>query len=124
MTANGVFYVFAFVSDFARSKEFYGKTLGWTLGTDETDVAGFAFGDGYLVIHADNRPAAARRYAGGMHVAVKVEDAKAEHARLKQQGVAVTDVLDHPWGERGFSFTDPDGYTWAYGQAIAGHSES
>jgi catechol 2,3-dioxygenase-like lactoylglutathione lyase family enzyme len=97
MTANGVFYVFAFVSDFTRSKEFYGKTLGWELGTDEKDVAGFAFGDGYLVIHADDRPGGAHRYPGGMHVTVKVEDAQAEHARLKQEGVTVSDLLDHPF---------------------------
>ena len=122
MAAKGVFYVFAYVSDFTRSKEFYGKTLGWKLGTDEKDVAGFAFGDGYLVIHADDRPDGARRYPGGMHLAVKVEDAKAEHVRLEQQGIAVSDLLDHPWGERSFSFTDPDGYTWYFGQAMGGHS--
>lgn len=32
-------------------------------------MAGFSFGSGYLVVHADDRPADARRYAGGMHVA-------------------------------------------------------
>jgi catechol 2,3-dioxygenase-like lactoylglutathione lyase family enzyme len=29
MTATGIFYVFAFVSDLPRSKRFYGETLGW-----------------------------------------------------------------------------------------------
>ena len=38
MAAKGVFYVFAFVSDLARSKRFYGETLGWKLSTDEADV--------------------------------------------------------------------------------------
>jgi len=116
MTAKGIFYVFAFVSDLARSKAFYGGTLGWSLGTDEADVAGFGFGGGYLVLRTDDRPADARRYAGGMHVEVQVDDVDAERARLGKLGVAVSDLHDQPWGERNFSFQDPDGYTWWYGQ--------
>jgi catechol 2,3-dioxygenase-like lactoylglutathione lyase family enzyme len=118
MAAQGVFYVFVYVSDLARSKRFYGETLGWKLGTDERDVAGFAFGSGYLVMHADDRPADARRYAAGMHVAVQVDDANAEHARLQKLGVRVSTLQDQPWGERNFSFEDPDGYTWWYGQPM------
>jgi catechol 2,3-dioxygenase-like lactoylglutathione lyase family enzyme len=117
MTATGIFYVFALVSDLARSKRFYGETLGWKLGTDEDGVAGFSFGNGYLVIHSDDRPGEARRYAGGMHVAVRIDDADAEHARLRKLGVEVSALREQPWGERNFYFDDPDGYTWAYGQA-------
>jgi len=116
MAASGIFYVFASVSDLARSKAFYANTLGWTLGTDEADVAGFAFGKGYLVLRSDDRPPASRRYAGGMHVEVKVDDVDAEHARLSRLAVAVSELIDQPWGERHFSFADPDGYAWAYGQ--------
>jgi catechol 2,3-dioxygenase-like lactoylglutathione lyase family enzyme len=121
MTAKGIFYVFAYVSDLQRSKKFYGETLGWKLGTDEEGVAGFAFGDGYLVLHSDDRSTESRRYRGGMHVEVKVEDVNTEHARLKQRGVAVGELRDVPWGERNFFFDDPDGYTWSYGQAMQGH---
>ena len=117
MTATGIFYVFAYVSDLARSKRFYGETLGWKLGTDEAEVAGFAFGSGYLVIHTDDRPSEARRYAGGMQVEVRVDDLDAEHTRLRRLGVAVSDPRDQPWGERNFFFDDPDGYRWSYGQA-------
>ena len=116
MAANGVFYVFALVSDLERSKKFYRETLGWKLGTDEADVAGFAFGGGYLVLHTDDRPRDARRYPGGLHVAVKVDDVGAEHARLAKLGVAVSELRDQPWGERNFYFDDPDGYVWAYGE--------
>lgn len=116
MSTDGIFYVFAFVSDLARSKRFYGETLGWRLGTDEADVAGFAFGGGYLVVHRDDRPAAARSYAGGMHVAVKVDDVAAAHAGLRARGVAVSELHDQPWGQRDFFFDDPDGYRWWYGQ--------
>jgi catechol 2,3-dioxygenase-like lactoylglutathione lyase family enzyme len=116
MTAKGIFYVFASVSDLARSKKFYGETLGWTLGTDEADVAGFSVGSGYLVIHADDRQGEARRYAGGRHVAIQLDDVDAEHARLRELGVTVSELRDQPWGERNFSFDDPDGYVWWYGQ--------
>ena len=116
MAATGIFYVFAFESDLARSKRFYGEILGWKLGTDEADVAGFSFGTGYLVIHTDDRHEEARPYAGGMQVEVRVEDVDAEHERLRKLGVAVNDLDDQPWGERNFFFVDPDGYRWSYGQ--------
>jgi catechol 2,3-dioxygenase-like lactoylglutathione lyase family enzyme len=115
MAIKGVFYVFAPVSDLARSKRFYGGTLGWKLGTDEKDVAGFAFGNGYLVIHSENG-AARSAGAGGLHVEVQVDDVDTEHTRLRQLGVAVGDLCDQPWGERNFSFHDPDGHVWYYGQ--------
>lgn len=55
MNEMGIFYIFIYVSDLERSKRFYGETLGWKIGTHEKDVAGFAFGNGYLVIHSDTR---------------------------------------------------------------------
>jgi catechol 2,3-dioxygenase-like lactoylglutathione lyase family enzyme len=122
MAIKGVFYVFAPVTDLARSKRFYGETLGWKLGTDEKDVAGFAFGSGYLVIHAANGSVSVPETAEGFHVAVQVDDANAEHKRLQQLGVAVSDLRDQPWGQRDFSFRDPDGYLWYYGQATRGTS--
>ena len=123
MTVKGIFYVFAFASDLVRSKAFYGETLGWTLGTDEHGVAGFSFGAGYLILHEDSRPAGSRSYPGGMHVEVQVADATAEHARLKALGVDVSPLQDQPWGERNFSFHDPDGYPWSYGQQAVVHPQ-
>lgn len=117
MGARGIFYIFAFASDMERSKRFYKDALGWELGTDEHGVAGFSFGTGYLVLHEDNRPAESRKFAGGLHVEVQVDDAAAERTRLKGLGVAVSELRDEPWGERSFSFADPDGYTWSYGEA-------
>jgi catechol 2,3-dioxygenase-like lactoylglutathione lyase family enzyme len=116
MAAKGIFYVFAHVADLTRSKKFYGESLGWQLGTDEEGVAGYAFGAGYLVLRADDRPAEARRYAGGMSVEVQVDDVDADHARLRSRGVHVSALCDQPWGERNFHFADPDGYAWSYGQ--------
>jgi len=116
MSAQGVFYIEAFVSDLERSKKFYGETLGWKLNTDLPGVAGFFFGTGYLVILSDGRPPASRQYAGGMHVEVRVENVIAEHKRLQQLGIDVGELSDKPWGESKFSFKDPDGYLWSYGQ--------
>ena len=118
MKAKGIFYVFIYVSDLERSKAFYRDTLGWKLGTEEGNVAGLAFGAGYVVMHQDNRNPDARRYAGGMNVSVNVESADAEHARLSASGAKVTALSDWPWGERNFSITDPDGYSWIISQAI------
>jgi catechol 2,3-dioxygenase-like lactoylglutathione lyase family enzyme len=117
MKAKGIFYVSAFVSDLERSKAFYRDTLGWKLGTNEAQVAGFHFGEAYLVLLADERKPDARRYGGGMHVEVMVDDAQAEHARLEKLGVKVSPLKDQFWGERNFSFSDPDGYLWSIGQS-------
>jgi catechol 2,3-dioxygenase-like lactoylglutathione lyase family enzyme len=115
MAIQGVFYVFALVSNLERSKKYYGETLGWKLGTDEKEVAGFAFGNGYLVLHGD--ASQAKNSIDRMHVAVLVDDIDAEHARLKKLGVAVGELRNQPWGQRDFEFRDPDNYLWVYGQA-------
>jgi uncharacterized glyoxalase superfamily protein PhnB len=120
MTVQGLFYALIYVSDLGRSKKFYGDTLGWKLGTDEKDVAGFSFGDAYLVIHSDTRKEGNGQYGGGMWLAVKVDDVEAAHAELQAKGVKVGEILDQPWGERQFYFDDPDGYHWSFGQATRG----
>jgi predicted enzyme related to lactoylglutathione lyase len=114
--AKGIFYVFALVSDMDRSKAFYRDQIGWQLATDEKRVAGFSFGSGYLVLHVDERSGSRRQYAGGLQVDVQVEDATAEHARLSKLGVSVGPLINQPWGERNFTFTDPDGYVWFVGE--------
>jgi catechol 2,3-dioxygenase-like lactoylglutathione lyase family enzyme len=119
MALEGIFYVRAHVSDLARTKRFYGEALGWSLNTDEPGVAGYWFGTGYLVATQDTRAANERTYGGGLNVAVRVDDIEAQHAALSQRGVAVTPIVSRPWGERNFTFTDPDGYLWEYGQPSA-----
>ena len=115
MAIQGIFYVTAQVADLARAKAFYGDRLGWRLETDEPGVAGFWFGSGYLVAVQ----ASSARGAGGLNVAVRVDDVDAEHAALSQRGVGVSAIESRPWGQRDFSFTDPDGYQWQYAQ-VAG----
>ncbi len=114
MPIQGIFYVSVVAADLERSKRFYGETLGWKPGTDQPGVAGFHLGEGYLVVRqaAEGEPAA----AGGTLVAVRVDGVDAEHARLQAAGVPVSEVRDQPWGERSFTFTDPDGAAWSYAQ--------
>ncbi len=115
MAIQGVFYIRISVADLARSKRFYGETLGWKLQTDEPYVIGFWFGTGYLVA-ALEPDAAAKPHNTGMGVTVRVDDIEAQHSALKAKGVAVTPIESRPWGQRDFSFTDPDGYGWQYAQ--------
>ena len=35
MAIEGIFYIYAQVTDLQRAKQFYGETLGWKLHTDE-----------------------------------------------------------------------------------------
>ncbi len=99
-----------------RTKRFYADTPGWKLNTDEPEVAGFWFGSGYLVAHL-NPAAASIPCPDRMNVAVKVNDLEAEHARLSRIGVQVGKLEVKPWGERSFTFTDPDDYSWVHAQA-------
>jgi catechol 2,3-dioxygenase-like lactoylglutathione lyase family enzyme len=116
MAIEGIFYVHAKVADLKRAKQFYGDTLGWKLQTDEPQVAGFWFGSGYLVAELDPGAANGPHRTDGMHIAVRVSDIEAEHVRLAERGVEVSRIQRRHWGERNFSFKDPDGYLWEYGQ--------
>ena len=91
MKSYGIFYILAFVSDLERSKAFYRDKIGCKLSTDEPRVAGLALGEGYLVLHVDERD--------------------------PKQRVPVSKLIDQPWGERNFTFTDPDGYVWLVAQS-------
>jgi len=122
MTVKGINCLSIYVTDLQRSKVFYAETLGWVVTTEAPGIAGLAFGASYLVIHSDDRGNLDHRCAGGMHAVVQVEGVDAEHARLKSLGVAVTDLRDQSWGQRTFTFTDPDGYMWVYSQPTGNHS--
>jgi catechol 2,3-dioxygenase-like lactoylglutathione lyase family enzyme len=117
MAVTGLFYILIQVRDIAQTKRFYGETLGWALGTDEPGVGGFSFGTAYLVAVQDTRPEGERAYGGGMYASVQVSGIEDEHARLGANGVDVGSIETMHWGEKRFTFTDPDGYLWQYGEA-------
>lgn len=120
MSVQGIFYVAARVSDLARSKQFYSEKLGWKLETDEPTVAGVRFGTGYLVLLSDPTPGAEDPLSGGIHVAVRVDDIEAEYDRLRRAGIELGELRSQAWGERNFSFLDPDGYEWSFGEMAPG----
>ncbi len=46
----------------------------------------------------------------GIMINLNVEDVDAHHTRLKSLGATIAmPIEDHPWGDRGFSITDPIG---------------
>jgi catechol 2,3-dioxygenase-like lactoylglutathione lyase family enzyme len=120
MSIQGIFYVAAHVSDLTRSKQFYSEKLGWKLETNEPTVAGFRFGSGYLILLSEPGHSGSKALPGGMHIAVQVTDIDTEYAKLKKTGVEVSELHSQPWGERNFSFHDPDGYEWSYGEIKGG----
>jgi catechol 2,3-dioxygenase-like lactoylglutathione lyase family enzyme len=118
VSIQGIFYVAAHVSDLVRSKQFYVEKLGWKLGTDEPTVAGVQFGSAYLVLLAASEVPGQAVGPGGMAISVQVDSIEVEHARLIAAGVVVSQVRFQPWGEKNFTFKDPDGYEWAYGEVV------
>jgi catechol 2,3-dioxygenase-like lactoylglutathione lyase family enzyme len=119
MAIEGIVYVHAKSGGpRARARQFYGDTPGWKLHTDEPHVAGFWFGGGYLVAGLDPAAASESHRGHAMHVAVRVGDIEAEHVRLTERGVEVSPIQRQPWGVRNFSFRDPDGYLWEYGEPV------
>lgn len=114
MAIEGLFYIHLEVTDLDRAKVFYGETLGWTLNTNEPGVAGLWFGSAYLVASQAAGAVPGPRGAG-VEVAVRVDDLDDQHRRLSDGGVAPSPIETKPWGERSFTFKDPDGYAWRYG---------
>ena len=100
------FVVYA-VTDIARSREFYEKTLGLKVGETfgdgwiEYDVGGMAFGI------SNNFPVSGPQES----VAFEVDDLNAEVARLKAAGVVFkTEVAEFPPCRMAL-ISDPDGNT-------------
>jgi hypothetical protein len=96
------------VSDIARSKEFYGKALGWTFKDFGPTYTEFSDGrlTGGLTTHGPVSP-------GGPLVIVYSDDLAAAQARLESAGARISrPAFSFPGGRR-FQFLDPDGYELA-----------
>ena len=94
------------VSDMAESLAFY-RRLGFEVETDGAEYA-WVRHDGEEVLHlrySSSLEESSNESAVYFHVA----DAGVWHSTLRQQGVAVGDVEDRPWGMREFSLVDPSG---------------
>ena len=110
------------VADLARSREFYGTTLGWPIDhdteVDETthfiqvtppgSACSIAFGKGV----SDMEPGSLKA------MQVVVASADEAHADLTARGVECSAIDEQPWG-RFVHFADPDGNTWTCQQLPA-----
>jgi catechol 2,3-dioxygenase-like lactoylglutathione lyase family enzyme len=104
------------VADLARSREFYGTTLGWPIDhdqeVDETthfiqvtppgSACSIAFGRGVSQMQPGTLKA----------LQVVVASADEAHADLTARGVDCSEIDEQPWG-RFVHFSDPDGNTWS-----------
>lgn len=107
------------VKDLEASIAFYEKALGYHV-TREKDHTADSFKLVYLAFEGDeaeleltyNIGHGAYDIGDGYgHVAVESDDLEADHARMKEEGFEVTELMGLP-GEapRYFFVTDPDGY--------------
>ncbi|MEU7599762.1 VOC family protein [Streptomyces sp. NPDC041003] len=104
------------VADVDASREFLCTHLGYQVAVAADGFASLTRGDaavdvvllrlGTEVLPADQRD----RRAGGLILALTVDDLEAEEARLREAGAPITVPLrEEPWGERLFQMTDPNG---------------
>jgi catechol 2,3-dioxygenase-like lactoylglutathione lyase family enzyme len=50
--------------------------------------------------------------SGRVEMALHVDDARQDHARIKAAGAAPTELAQQAWGATAFFVTDPDGVKW------------
>lgn len=117
----GIDHLVLSVSDFARSKEFYGKLLGFLsfkLKHDYAAMAGWSNGKTLFWIAAADEQGRKRKYRKGdigfHHYAFELASRKAVDdlgAFLEQNGMAVVDPPGEYYGRNYYAvyFTDPDG---------------
>lgn len=107
------------VKDLEASIAFYEKALGYKV-TREKDHTADGFKLVYLALEGDKAELELTYNIGHDaydigdgygHVAVESDDLEADHARMKEEGFEVTELMGLP-GEapRYFFVTDPDGY--------------
>lgn len=101
----------------AESKAFYQRVLNFGV-TFENDfylllhtpdqATNLAF---LLPNHPSQQPIFQAPFAGkGMFITIEVDDADAEYNRIKGLGIDIAvPIRDEPWGDRHFSFYDPNG---------------
>lgn len=113
METPKLWYVNVFVTDLARSVEFYQKTLGLTLQFSD-EKFGYASVDAGPVriglAQIDSKDAKQRALVGRQSgVGFGVRDLVVAHAELKAKGVVFTmEPAKQPWGGFMAMFADPD----------------
>jgi predicted enzyme related to lactoylglutathione lyase len=109
-------------TDFDRTFEFYGRTLGlhiyreWGQGPGRGAV--FFLGGGYLEVSGRGEGPVGDNVA----LWLQVRDVDGEHTRLAAAGVEIVEPpVDKPWGLREARVRDPDGLVLVLVQVPADH---
>jgi len=82
---EGIGQIAIYVSDLARSKEFYGQVLGFPHLFDAGDMSFYQCGDVRFLIGASDKPVA----TGGVILYFRVADINRACAELSARGVAI-----------------------------------
>lgn len=103
------------VSDQQRAKAFYRDVLGFSLVREEPmgpDMSWVQLAPPGQSVTIALVKALEKMKPGGLQgVMVNTADIAAEHAVLRQRGLAIGDIQQQPWG-RFALFSDPDGNGW------------
>ena len=113
------------VADIERSVAFYRDRLGFACETfgDPPHFASATRDDATFLLALCRTPDA---IVPNWHIVdqtwnayVRVDDAEAAHAELRQRGAPIDyELYDAPHGFREFGIQDPDGYDIAFGQPL------
>lgn len=99
-------------SKIIETKDFYTKYLGAKVTFDCGWYVNLEFGNQSSSLQFMEPQEERHRLASGDGIIynIKVDDVDYEYERLMSQGLkAVMAIEDHPWGDRGFSISDPNG---------------
>jgi uncharacterized glyoxalase superfamily protein PhnB len=108
-----------YVSNILDSIYFYRDLLGFKLGElfpdrEHPTYAPIFIGDSKLMLSQArdvNKPLHQDKLGGsGTQMYVRVDNVDAEYERLKGQVNFVQEIETKAWGDREFTFSDPDGY--------------
>jgi uncharacterized glyoxalase superfamily protein PhnB len=105
--------------DYELSKRFY-QALGFTMASDEDDIAYFHHGNTSFLLQNFYVP----ELASNLQMHLLVEDVNAWYAHVcalgieQTFGVKITEPEDQPWAMRDFVLFDPSGVMWRIAQNI------
>lgn len=114
------FFVELFVTDLARSRQFYVEALGFQVTRDEPAYVALKQGE----VHVNLGPFAGLREGHHLKVegmplgsrvefCLEVDDLQAAYQRALNAGAKIeTPIKERPWGRTDFRLVDPDGAYW------------
>jgi lactoylglutathione lyase len=102
-------HLFLYVSDLARSRQFYTELLGLRVLLEENGYVRVGVPDGLHIGMEVGKPW--QIGAHGIEMNLEVDDVDAWTQRLRDAGIRIDQgPSDMPWGARHSFFQDPDGY--------------